>query len=82
MKKRYRHTELSEEKCRCGMRLKKNVVERKQVRPLNCYGCYSGMRDAGASDYEARTIAIPRNLRQTRRELIRNRKERRERLGI
>ena len=45
MKKPHRYDELSEERCsKCRKRLKLNVTERKERRPLLCYPCHEGER--------------------------------------
>lgn len=82
MKKKHAYTEMSNEKCRCGRGIKANVAERKTVRPLNCYHCYKGLRHDGFPDFEARTTKVLREYRLTRRDLIKERKARRKRLGI
>jgi hypothetical protein len=81
MKKKYHYTTMSDLKCSCGKRLKKGVVERK-TGPLNCYNCYSGARQSGFSDRQARTMRIPRNYRLTRKQMVVERKARRKRRGF
>lgn len=38
MKKPFKHTELSDKVCKCGARLKKNLLA-KRINAKNCYKC-------------------------------------------
>lgn len=43
--KKHAFNVMSDERCECGKRIKLNVAERIQRRPLDCYGCWTGKLD-------------------------------------